>query len=96
MTTHRYFIIRFADYIEVRVAKNRPTSVVSTITRQEFPSKPKKQIILKQVFYMGGKLLGTVKYAQYHSMFPSNPIKVNEMIEVTRQTRLTILKGRSW
>lgn len=86
----RYWAVRLGEYVEIRTATSRPVAITSKITRRSTLSCTGK-LVLKQTFYSGGKPLGVLKYARFHTLTHTE-IKLNNITEVTKEMKQLCLK----
>lgn len=101
----RIFAIRMGDFVEFRSAKRPPRAKVSKLTRQgilydevyryatnsyDYESFP-TTTVLRTVFYLGGRVLGVMKYRKYTQLH-GDKFGKRRMIEL-RPSRYTLLNG---
>lgn len=85
-TPLRYFAIGFGSWVEIRAAKTAPKGLKSVL-------KKGRKVLLSQTFYEGGTILGYVKYYDFADHVWEVP-ELGEIMELTREQRLKVLRGR--
>lgn len=100
VTKFKLYAIRMGDHIELRKASSPPVAKISKLTKtyvginvidKQVPTKT----VLKQVFYIGGKVLGVCKYRHFQlgsKAFGLGSLERDKIMEIPRGFKNELLK----